>query len=264
VRSLWSAALAVALLSPVAAEARDYCPTRPSLGQSPCVLDKGRAAVETALADWERDRTPDERTDTLLIADTLLRFGVSDRAELQLEWQPFGRAVTRDRVLGATERQNRVGDLTLGARINLANPDGSGFAWAVQPSVTLPVGRQPIGGGDWGASLIVPLSYELNDTLSLQFSPQVAAEQDEDGRGRHLVYGNIVGLEVALTDALAMELEGEVRRDDDPIAAATEVRAALSFGWMANDDTQLDLGTAAGLNHDTPDLRLYAGVARRF
>ncbi|MCC2976954.1 transporter [Sphingomonas sp. PL-96] len=254
----------MALLCPVAAQARDYCPTRPSLGQSPCVLDQGAVAVETALVDWEHDRSADERTDTLLIADTLLRFGVSDRAELQLEWQPFGREVTRDRVLGETERQNRVGDLTLGARVNLANPDGSGFSWAVQPSVTLPVGRQPIGGGDWGASLIVPLSYELNDTFTLQLSPEVAAEANEDGHGRHLAYGNIVGLEVALTDALAMELEGEVRRDDDPVEAATEVRAALSFGWMVNDDTQLDLGTAAGLNHDTPDLRLYAGVARRF
>jgi hypothetical protein len=256
--------LAAALLSPVAAQARDFCPNRPSLGEGPCVLDKGGVAIETSLADWEHDRSGQERTDTLLIADTLLRFGVSDHAELQLEWQPYGREVTRDRVLGETERKDRVGDLTLGTRVNLANPDGSGFSWAVQPAVTLPVGRQPIGGGDWGASLMVPVSYEFNDSLTLELTPEVAGEVDEDGHGRHLAYGNIIGLEVALTDALTTSIEGELRRDDDPVEPATYVRGALSLGWMTNDDTQLDIGTAVGLNHDTPDLRLYAGVARRF
>lgn len=258
------AALAVALLSPVTAQARDYCSTRPSLGQSPCVLDAGRVAVETAIADWERDRSAEARTDTLLIADTLLRFGVTDRAELQLEWQPYGREVTRDRVLGETQRRDRVGDVTLGARINLANPGGSGFSWAVQPSVTVPVGRKPIGGGDWGASLIVPLAYGFSDTLQIQVSPEVAAEADGNGHGRHLVYGNIVGLEWDLTDTLTTSLEAAVRRDDDPVEPATYARAGVSLGWMANADTQLDVGTVIGLNDDTPDLRLYAGVSRRF
>jgi hypothetical protein len=227
-------------------------------------MEKGKLSVETAFADWEHDRSAEERSDTLLIADTLLRFGVSDRAELQLEWQPYGRAVTRDRLLGQTERKDRVGDVTLGARVNLANPDGSGFSWAVQPSLTLPVGRQPIGGGDWAASLIVPLSHELSDTVTLELTSEVAGEVDEDGHGRHLAYGNIIGLEVALTDALTTSLEGEVRRDDDPLEPATYVRGGLSLAWMTNDDTQLDVGTAVGLNHDTPDLRLYAGIARRF
>nr|WP_317893836.1 transporter [uncultured Sphingomonas sp.] len=263
-RRIGRAALAAALLMPAAAQARDYCPTRPGLGENPCVVEKGTVSVETALADWEHDRSAEERTDTLLVADTLLRFGVSDRAELQLEWQPYGRDVTRDRVLGETERKDRVGDVTLGARVNLANPDGSGFSWAVQPSVTLPVGRQPIGGGDWGASLIVPVAYALGDMLTLELTPEVAAEVDEDGRGRHLAYGNVLGLELELTDALTTTLEGEVRRDDDPVEPATYVRGALALAWMANDDTQLDVGTAFGLDHDTPDLRLYAGIARRF
>ncbi|MFV0624722.1 transporter [Sphingomonas sp. ac-8] len=257
-------ALAAALLSPAVAHARDYCPTRPGLGESPCVLDAGKGAVETALVDWEHDRSAEARTDTLLIADTLLRYGVSERAELQIAWQPYGREVARDRLLGETERRDRVGDLSIGTRVNLANPDGSGFSWAVQPSVTLPVGRQPIGGGSSGASLIVPVAYELSDALSLELTPEVAAEADEDGQGRHLVYGNIVGLELALGETLKTTLEGEVRRDDDPVEHATYARAALAFGWMANDDTQLDVGSAVGLNHDTPDLRLYAGVSRRF
>ena len=59
---------------------------------------------------------------------------------------------------------------------------------------------------------------------------------------------------------------GEVQalRDNDPDQHATQALAALSLAWMANDDLQLDILGAAGLNGDTPDARVYAGISRRF
>ena len=53
-------------------------------------------------------------------------------------------------------------------------------------------------------------------------------------------------------------------RDDDPAEHTTQALAALSLAWSANDDLQFDIFGAAGLNHDTPDARLYAGISRRF
>ena len=41
------------------ADERDYCPTRPGLGTTPCTIAPKHVSVETALADWTLDDQPD-------------------------------------------------------------------------------------------------------------------------------------------------------------------------------------------------------------
>lgn len=256
---------AIALASALqidAAAARDYCSTRPSLGQSACVLDAGRSAIETGLVDWERDDTADQRTDTILFADTLVRTGISNRVEAQIGWTPFGTQRSSDRESRGTRA--RVGDVSLGTRIALRNPDGSGFSFGLQPSVTLPVGRRPVGSGDWSASMIVPMTYDVTDVINLQLSSEVAAAANDTGRGRHLYYGTTAGVEVALSDPVHLTVEGQWYRNNEKTAAASEVRAAAALAWMPQENLVLDIGGVGGLNQSTPDFRLYAGFSRRF
>jgi hypothetical protein len=255
-------ALAALAAAPVAAEGRDLCPDRPGLGTPACTVDRGRVVVETGLADWTLDKSAGARSDTVLIGDTLLRIGVSDTIELQLGWTPFG--YNRERVGAVVDKASRVGDVTLGAKINLHNPDGSGFSAALLPYTTLPTGRQPIGAGDWGGGLVVPLSYDLSDTVSLQASPEVDAAVDADGDGRHFAYGGTVGLGFNLTDAFAATVEVQAIRDRDPAGHATEAYGGLSVGYQTSKDVQLDVGTNVGLNHGSSDFQLYAGVSKRF
>ena len=63
-----------------------------------------------------------------------------------------------------------------------------------------------------------------------------------------------------------MTLTGEVQaiRDDDPAAHTTQTLAALSLAYGARDDLQFDLSGATGLNHDSPDVEMIAGIAKRF
>lgn len=154
--------------------------------------------------------------------------------------------------------------MTLGLKANLAHPDGKGFAIAAQPFVTLPVGRQPIGAGDWGAGLVVPLTYDLSKTVNLELIPEVDAVVDHDGRGRHLAASATLGVGVDLNDKLTLEIEGQMLRDDDPASKTTQDRAALSIAYMAADGLQLDIGGVAGRNRGAPDAELYAGISRRF
>jgi len=53
-------------------------------------------------------------------------------------------------------------------------------------------------------------------------------------------------------------------RDADPSGATTQGLASLSLAWAAKDDLQFDVGGAAGLNRDAPDIELYIGVSLRF
>lgn len=241
---------------------RDYCPQRPGLGSPACTIDPGRVSVETSFADWTLDRQGGDRTDTVLIGDTLVRIGLTDNLEAQVGWTPVG--FVRDRSGGTVTRATRVGDATLGLKANLANPDGSGFSVALQPFVTLPVGRAPVGAGDWGAGLVVPVTYDLSKTVNVQFVPEIDAVVNQSGRGRHFAGGAVVGLGIELNDKLTVEIEGQAVRDDDPGGKSWQDSAALSFAYKAGENLQFDIGGIAGLNRDTPDFELLAGIARRF
>ena len=261
----WIAVGALALLAtPAIAEERDYCPTRPGLGTTPCTIAPKHLSVETALADWTLDDQPDQRTDTVLIGDTLLRVGLTDSVEAQIGWTPYGHVRTRDKATQAIDTVGRVGDVTLGVKANVLHPDGSGLSIAVQPFVTVPVGRAPVGAGDWGGGVVVPVTFDLNDTLNLATTSEIDAAVDSDGSGRHVAYSEVVGLGVKITKALTGTIEAEIVRDEDPRNATTQGFASASLAWAAKDDLQLDLGTVVGLNRDAPDLELYVGVSRRF
>lgn len=247
---------------PATAQDRDYCPDRPGIGTPACTMAPGTVSVETSIADWTRDDQPGSRQDTVLIGDTLVRVGLSDAIEARVGWTPFGHDRVRD--AAGVESANRVGDVSLGVKANLRNPDGSGLSVAALPFMTLPVGRTPIGDGDWGAGFLLPITHDLSDAVSLAVNPEVDAAVDGDGHGRHLAYSLAGGLAFKLNPAFTLTGEMQALRDRDPGGHATQALAALSLAWSATDDLQFDLFGAGGLNHDTPGARIYAGIARRF
>lgn len=259
------AALCLAAAPSVAqATDRDYCPDRPGISTPACTLSPGTWSVEVGLGDWTLERDPTQRQDVLLLGDTLVRRGIADHAEVQVEWAALGLARTRDRVAGGTQHVTTVGDVTLALRRNLVSPDGSGLSVALMPFVTLPVGREPVGAGDWSAGLRLPLSYEISDSLSLVTTAEIDAAVDEDGHGRHFAFDEVVGAAVKLEDNLTATSEYQITADNDPEGHHVEHLAGLSLDWMANDDLQFDLGANAGLDRDAPDVEVYLGVSRRF
>lgn len=193
-----------------------------------------------------------------------MRIGLTDTVEAQIGWTPYGHVRTHDRVAGTVDSDDRIGDALLGFKVNLHNPGGDGFSIAVQPFVTLPVGKAPLGAADWGAGVVVPMSVDLSDTLSLQFSPEADAAVDQDGNGRHFAASGTIGLGVAISDAVSGTIEFQLLRDDDPSGRTNQSLASASLGWMPNDELQLDIGAVAGLNRDAPDVELYIGVSHRF
>ncbi|HYD36911.1 MAG TPA: transporter, partial [Allosphingosinicella sp.] len=176
----------------------------------------------------------------------------------------LGRVRERDRATGSAAGASGIGDLTVALRQNLANPDGSGFSAAVMPYATLPTGNAAIGAGEWTAGVLLPLSYDLGGGLQLGLTAQAEAAADLDRNGRHLAYGGVAGLALALSDAVGATVEIAAGRDHDPSGHATEWLAGLSAGWVAAEGLQLDAGVNVGLDSTAPDLQLYLGVARRF
>jgi len=249
--------------TPAATRLRDLCPDRPGLGTPACTLDAGHMVIELGLGDWTRDKAGSVRTDTITAGDALVRFGLNDSLEAQIGWTAYGHVRIHDSATGMIDTASGTGDVTLALRQNIKNPDGSGISIAAMPYLSLPVGGNAIGAGDWGAGLLIPMSFDLG-AVSLEFSPEIDAAVDSDGKGRHLGFGSVVGLGVSLTDAISATAEISIFRDHDPAGHATEALAGLSAGWQPNDDLQLDIGLNLGLNGASPDTELYFGIARRF
>ena len=257
------AALAFALPALGQEGRRDLCPDRPGLGTPACTLDAGATMLEIGIADWTLDRDADSRTDSFAFGDALFRAGLTPSLEVQVGWTMLGHVRERDRTSGDVARWTRTGDITLALRQNLRNPDGSGFSAALMPYATLPVGGRSVGAGDWGAGLIVPVSFELG-ALSLGLSPHVDAAVDADGDGRHLAYGSVAGIGFGVSDDIAMAAELAFTRERDPDGSRTEALAGLSAGWQPDPESQWDVGANVGLNRDSADVELYFGFARRF
>ena len=261
-------AAGAALFAATAASAQDsdgprFCPTRPSLGSSPCTVPSGRVLVEASALDWQRDDRSDSREDRVLAADLLARIGVGATTEVQVGWTAFGHDRERDVTSGTVERTDGVGDVTLALRQHLLGGQTDGFSLGVQPYVTLPAGRYPIGAGTWAAGAVVPVQYDLGNA-SLQFTGEVDAAANGSGSGRHLAYSGIWGASYKLTGAVTVTGEVSLQRDRDPDGHETHALAALSAAWQPTGRTQLDLLAVAGLNRTSPDVRLVVGGAVLF
>jgi hypothetical protein len=243
-------------------ELRDFCPDRPGLGTPACTMDPGHVAVELGLGDWTLTRQSGDREDDLATGDLLVRYGLTPNLEVQVGWTAYTHV--RTRTGNVVARNGGTGDVTIALRRNLHNPDGSGFSVAVMPYATLPTGSDGIGAGDWGAGVLVPMSYELPHGFALDLTAEADAAVDADGNGRHLAYSAVFGLDMKLADKIGATAELSVQRDEDPGGHSTQALAGLSAAWTPNDNLQLDLGANLGLNRDAPDVELYFGVARRF
>lgn len=244
--------------------ARDFCPERPGIDTPPCTVEPGKLSAEMALADWTHDTTTEDIADTVLVGDLAIRYGISEHAELRLGWTAYGHSRSRNFQTSAIDSASGTGDLALGFKLNMIDPDGEAFSIALLPTLTLPTGGNAIGAGDWGASIKAPISVPLGKTVSLALTPEIDAAVDASGTGRHLAYGTAGGITIAPMVGVSLAFEAQMMRDDDPDAPATRAIGGASLGVMVGPATQIDFGSEFGLNGSAPDRRLYIGIARRF
>lgn len=259
------AGLGLALSTGAARSAdRDLCTDRPGLTSPACTLEEGRAALELNALDVARYRKSSDTQSTASFGDALFRFGVTDSAEARLNWTPFGIDRSRDPSSGTIKETRGIGDVAISFRQNIVNPDGSGVAFSLQPSLRLPSGRSSIGDGTWSAGLIAPLTVALSDKWQFLLTPEVDAAANGGGGGRHLAYGGAVGLSYAVSERWTIGADVSGQRDLDPGNHQTLVLLDGNVKYAFPGGAQVLFGQVnLGLTEATPRTEVLFGFATR-
>lgn len=244
---------------------RDFCADRPGKGTPTCILDQGHWQVELGLFDGAQQRGDGVKVESWAYGDTFLRYGLTETTELQFGLTPYSREKTTDRATGFSETADGIGDISIGFRHSLANPDGSGLSVALAGFLTAPTGSRAVRADGFEGGVVLPISLPLNDDWGLSLSPEIDVVADSDGDGRHAAYTMVAGVGRSYGQwALGAELY--VSRDDDPVEAVTQSSFDLTAVWSPPTlaGSQLDFGVNFGLNEDSPDVEFGVGLARRF
>lgn len=246
-----------------AADAEDpICADRPGIATPTCTVPTGMVQVETTIADWIRDRSAGVRSTDLVVGETALKFGVTDRFHVELAVAPYARSTVRAQ--GARETESGFGDTAIAAKYRLTR-EIAPVQVAVRPFVKIPTARRPLGNGKVEGGLIVPVEYAIpRSQLSLTFAPELGLLADGDGSGHHLATAQVVSLAIPLSSRLSASAELAGAWDWDPAATVRQYLAGGSAAYLLSNDVQLDAGVNVGLNGQAPDLQLYSGFAFRF
>jgi len=257
------AALLLGIGTPTAAaDQQPICPDRPAKANSACTAPAGHFQVETGLADWTLDRVSGERDTVLVLGTTAIKYGLTDRANLEFDINPYVRATSQS--AGVRESASGFGDLLVRYKQMLTGRGGP-FQIAIFPFVKLPTAKHSLGNGKVEAGLEVPMAYAIpRSSLSLAIDPELDWLADRDGTGRHLAMTQVADIGWQVTPKLGLTAELWGRWDWDPAGTTRQASADGSVSYLVSNNVQLDAGANFGLNRQTPDVEVYAGVSKRF
>ncbi|MEA9831250.1 transporter [Xanthomonas campestris pv. raphani] len=238
------------------------CTDRPTKANSTCTVPAGAWQLETDIGSYTRDSQPGTRIETSVFTNPTLKYGVSDRIDLQLNWAPQLQVKTTDRATGARSSLSGGGDIYLRMKARFYESDTATVA--VLPFVKAPTARTGLGNDEWEGGIALPINFALPNSFSLTFGPEVDWLADSDGSGNHIAVINAINLARPLTPKLSMAVEVWSSINCDPAETIEQYSADIATAYLINPLLQLDVGANFGLNDRNPDAQVYVGLAHRF
>jgi len=253
--------LALAASKAAAADTQPICADRPGKANPTCTVPTGMVQIETGLADWTHDGSGGMTTDALSLGSIALKYGLSDRWNIELDVSTYDKLRTHGG--GLSESDSSFGDLVARSKYRLTSNDG--IQVAISPAVKIPTAARPIGNRRWEAGIAVPIDYSIpKSPFSVTLGPELDWLADSARSGHHLAMVQVIGMGWQASSKLNLSGELWGQWDWDPAGTQRQATADAAAAYLVNNDLQLDAGADFGLNRDTPDLELYTGFSVRF
>jgi len=244
------------------ADDQPICADRPSKSTGPCTVPQGKWQIETGLIDWSRNRSGGFTADTATWGSSLIKYGVSSDADIELGITPL--AMLSVRAGNSRERHSSFGDMVIRTKYRLTLDDAP-VQVAIDPFVKIPSANHHLGNGKAEAGFLVAASAVLGRSgFTLSLDPELDLNADADGSGHHLATQQVVNLGVAVSDKVSLSTDLWGKWDRDPAGTGKQVSWDIAGSYLATKTLQLDAGANFGLNRQTPDFEVYSGVSVRF
>ncbi len=245
---------------------RALCTDRPTKSTSPCTVDAGHFQLESDLFNVTVDRGGGQTTTTWLATNPTLKYGLTDRLDVEINMAPYVSVVVRDRSSGARTHADGVGDLYFRAKWAPLGNGGGAVSFALSPYIKLPTAPAGIGNGAVEAGLIAPININLPANFSLVIDPEFDVVKNGGDSGRHINTSGLLSLSRGLSKTLTASVEVWTDTDFDPAGSRTQVSGDLGLAFIPSKapNWQFDGGVNFGLNRETPAAQVYLGVSRRF
>ena len=260
--NLGAAAAALALAAPAFAQDDEapICTDRPTKANAFCTVPKGAIQIESDFYNWARTSVgPVDATTTLYVNPTV-KFGLSDRSDIEVNWAPVVRAKV-DTPLGSASDTD-VGDVTVRYK-HRVTAEGAKVGFALIPFVKAPTAPLGIGNDRWEGGIAAPVNVALSNGITLTFGPEIDLLSELDGTGRRLNMINLVN--IAKSHGKATFYAEFWSATDFAADGGFDQRLAdFAVAYLIAPRLQLDAGVNIGLNENTPDVQAYFGVSRRF
>jgi hypothetical protein len=245
-----------------AAEQQPICAARPGKATAPCTVPAGHLQLETGLVDWSLQKDGGERDTVVAVGETTFKYGLTDHSDIELDVTPWMRSTSR--AGGTHESASGFGDLVASYKHRLTSADAA-FQLSVLPFVKIPTAKSSLGNGKWEAGVLVPIGYSIGKSpFSIGLTPEVDWVANGDGHGHHAAMAQVVSFGWQATDKLNLSTELWGQWDWDPDGTTRQASADGAIAYLVEKTLQLDAGANFGLNRNTPDVELYAGVSKRF
>lgn len=233
------------------------CTDRPTKANAVCTVPAGKWQLESSAVDWLRLDQNGTETEGLLIGSSVIKYGVSDRSDLQVGFTPYVR------VRGDGDHLSGFGDVTVRYKHRLTG-SGSAVQAALIPFVKMPTAKSGIGNGKAEGGLALPISFALVGPVTATLGPEADLVADGDGHGRHLAVVNLINLSASVAPRVTVVGELWSNFNFDPAGTIKQASADLALAYGVSDNVQLDAGANLGLTDETADMELYVGGSIRF
>ena len=245
-----------------AADDQPICADRPSRSTGECTVPTGSWQIETGLVDWSRDRSGGGTADTTLWGGSLIKYGISSNADVEVGITPLETLSVQ--AGSSRQRFASFGDLVIRTKYRLTRDDAP-LQVALDPFVKIPTANHHLGNGKVEGGLLVATSAGLGKSgITLSVDPELDLNANSDGSGSHLATQQVLNVGLAASEKVSLSTEIWARWDWDPAGTGKQASWDVSGSYLATKALQLDVGANFGLNSQTPDFEVYSGVSVRF
>jgi len=247
-------------LADEAAAPSPICTDRPGKASSTCTVDPGHFQLEADVVNATLFRLHGTTTDTWIEINPTLKYGLTDRIDIEATFSPLTQVRTHGG--GVDQTVSGVSDLFLRVKAKLYSSGPTEIS--VIPYVKAPTARDGVGNGAWEGGAVVPLAVKLSDTWSFNYTAEADALENGANDGHHLNASHTVNLSYSFPHNVTLSGELWADYNFDPVKTVTQVSADLGVAWLVTNDFQLDGGVNLGLSRKTPGAQVYAGISRKF